>query len=217
MFWDFIYKVGRVTTPVLIHFLAGYVVNMLSITMGLPADAALLTSITAVCVLPLFVYMLKSDRNLRGEKGKGEISFRDGVLIAAAAVLANYLLSLLISRILMPFSFSNKVQESLFAGNLVIQFLGLGIVVPIGEEVLFRGLVYNRLRDYNKEWLSALLAAAFFAVYHGNIIQGLFAFPMGLILIGVYRKCNTLKGPIIFHMAVNISSLLAAAGISMIR
>ena len=79
------------------------------------------------------------------------------------------------------------------------------------EEVLFRGLVYNRLKDYNNEWLSMILAAGIFAVYHGNPLQILFAFPMGLLLLAVYEKEGTLMAPIALHMAVNISSILFTA------
>ena len=79
------------------------------------------------------------------------------------------------------------------------------------EEVLFRGLVYNRLKAYNNEWLSIILAAGIFAVYHGNAMQILFAFPMALLILAVYEKWNTLLAPVIFHMAVNISSILITA------
>ena len=83
--------------------------------------------------------------------------------------------------------------------------------MPIMEEVLFRGLVYNRLKAYNNEWWSMILAAGIFAVYHGNPLQILFAFPMGLLILAVYEKEETLLAPVVLHMAVNISSILFTA------
>ena len=88
---------------------------------------------------------------------------------------------------------------------------GIGIIVPIMEEVLFRGLVYNRLKAYNNEWWSMILAAGIFAVYHGNPLQILFAFPMGLLILAVYEKEETLLAPVVLHMAVNVSSILFTA------
>lgn len=103
---------------------------------------------------------------------------------------------------------SNTVQEGLFSSNVIMQLMGIGIVVPVMEEVLFRGLVYNRFKDYNKEWLSGILGAAVFAIYHGNLMQIIFAFPMALIITETYRRNKTLAAPILFHVTVNISSVL---------
>ena len=58
MFLELADKVGRVIGPVLIHYL---VINIISM-MRLHADAAFLTSIAAVLVLPLFWQMYKKDK-----------------------------------------------------------------------------------------------------------------------------------------------------------
>ena len=57
MFLELADKVGRVIGPVLIHYL---VINIISM-MRLHADAAFLTSIAAVIVLPLFWQMYTND------------------------------------------------------------------------------------------------------------------------------------------------------------
>lgn len=196
---------AKILEPVVIHFCAINIVQM----MGLHADAAFLTTMAAAMVLPFFCYMLKKDGYF--QKKRKKLSVRSGTEIIFLGLVANILFSAGLNLINSRAGFSNQAQEALFASNLLIQLTGVGIIVPIMEEVLFRGLVYNRLKAYNNGWLSWILAAGIFAVYHGNLLQILFALPMGLLMLAVYEKHDTLLAPIVFHMTVNISSVLFTA------
>ena len=195
----------KILEPVLIHFIAINIVQM----MGLHADAAFLTTMAACLTLPVLCYMIKKDGYItREEKG---ISLKSGLLIAGIGIGTNILFTFLLNLVNSRIELQSGAQDALFGSNFFVQLIGIGIIIPIMEEVLFRGLVYNRLKDYNKGWLSIILAAGIFAVYHGNAMQILFAFPMALLILAVYEKWNTLLAPVIFHMAVNISSILITA------
>jgi membrane protease YdiL (CAAX protease family) len=60
-------------------------------------------------------------------------------------------------------------------------FLYVGIIAPISEEVLFRGLVLRSLAPYGKK-LAIFASAILFGLYHGNLIQTPYAFAVGLVL-----------------------------------
>lgn len=211
---DVVFNSVRALEPVLIHYLVVVFISMINETLGLHMDAASLTSMAAVLVLPLFLYRMKKDEAVRAGQKRAVLRPWMYVGIPVFAVICNQLLTVLVNLAVIAINtvfsteLSNAVQEGLFSSNFVIQLIGIGILVPIMEEVLFRGLVYNRFKDYNKEWLSALLGAAVFAVYHGNLLQILFAFPMALIITEVYRRGRTLMAPILFHVAVNVSSIV---------
>ena len=87
------------------------------------------------------------------------------------------------------------------------------LISPIAEEILFRGLILT----YTKRVMPAVLAVVFqaflFGLYHGNIIQGTYAFLMGLLLGFMVHKTDNLITCIIFHMALNISILLVPSGL----
>ncbi len=87
------------------------------------------------------------------------------------------------------------------------------LISPIAEEILFRGLILT----YTKRVMPAVLAVVFqaflFGLYHGNIIQGTYAFLMGFLLGFMVHKTDNLITCIIFHMALNISILLVPSGL----
>lgn len=91
------------------------------------------------------------------------------------------------------------------------RFIGLGILVPVAEELIFRGLLYARIRRTLPVWASVLTASVIFALYHGNMIQILFAFPMAIILTLLYEKGKWISYPILFHMGVNLTTVVLGA------
>lgn len=204
-------NVAGVLIPILIHFLvsAGIVT-----VFGSRFDSALLTTLSALIVLPVVCFLYWKDGQLYGgnkDKAKSRPVWTY-LLIIVMAVVSNQVLSYLINLIQVDRVFSNAAQEALFGSGLWIQIIGVGILVPIMEEYLFRGLVYQRLKRFVRSKNAAVFLGAFiFAIYHGNMIQFLFAFPMALLMIWVYEKWGTIKAPIVFHIAVNLSSVLFSA------
>lgn len=204
-------NVAGVLVPILIHFLASAGVVMV---FGSRFDSALLTTLSALIVLPVVCFLYWKDGQLyRRKKDRPDaMPAWTYLLIIVMAVISNQVLSYLINLIEVDRVFSNAAQEALFGSELWIQIIGVGILVPIMEEYLFRGLVYQRIKRFVRSKKAAVFLGAFiFAIYHGNMIQFLFALPMALLLIWVYEKWGTIKAPIVFHIAVNLSSVLFSA------
>ncbi|HEU4324207.1 MAG TPA: type II CAAX endopeptidase family protein [Roseiflexaceae bacterium] len=94
-----------------------------------------------------------------------------------------------------------------------------GVVVPIGEELLFRGVVYNWLRGRGF-WLAAILSSALFGLVHGHVTIGIMAFVLGLVCAFVYERSRSLWTPIAVHIGFNVLGiavlyLMLAAGVQM--
>lgn len=102
------------------------------------------------------------------------------------------------------------LKTSLFDNNsnVAVTLLSTGILGPIIEELIFRGIIYNELKSKYSNMKSILITTIFFAIIHINIIQILYALIIGFILIFVYEKYNNIKAPIILHMASNITTTL---------
>lgn len=81
-------------------------------------------------------------------------------------------------------------------------FLYAGILAPVSEEILFRGLVQRSLMPYGKRF--AIFCSAFaFGMFHGNLIQTPFAFLVGLVLGYVAAEYN-ICWAMLLHMVNNL-------------
>ena len=107
--------------------------------------------------------------------------------------------------------YSNQVQEQMFSEALPLQIAVYGFFSPVMEEILFRWLLYGLFRRRLPEKMSAVLCAALFALWHGNMIQILYAFPMGLLFQFLYRRDRTLLSPVCCHIGANMTAILVEA------
>lgn len=104
------------------------------------------------------------------------------------------------------FNFTNMFEISSIP--IIVQIICSGICGPILEELLFRGIVYNKLKEFNSSMKSIILASLIFGLFHNNIINAIYAFGVSFILIYLYEKYRTLKAPILMHIALNTTIIL---------
>lgn len=79
-----------------------------------------------------------------------------------------------------------------------------GILAPLTEECVFRAILCGRLERGFGAVPAALLSAALFAVYHGNLPQMIYAFVMGLVFAGSYQLTHRFVLPYMLHACTNI-------------
>ena len=90
-----------------------------------------------------------------------------------------------------------KKQYAVSLGMGLFLYAGVSAVV---EEVVFRFLLCNRLRRYSGRAVFGIVASAFlFGVYHGNIVQGIYAFILGALLALTYVYFDDFLTPVLFH------------------
>jgi len=77
------------------------------------------------------------------------------------------------------------------------------------EELLFRGILERGLAVFLKRrWLIACIAALLFALYHGNITQGILAFILGLVFSELAAR-GGLRAALAAHLGINLIALIA--------
>lgn len=89
---------------------------------------------------------------------------------------------------------------------LVLIFTG-AILTPLGEEVLFRGVIANALNRYGI-WPGVVGSAAIFAVVHGPSVILLDAFMAGILTGLLFRKTGSVWPGFALHDVYNGSWLL---------
>lgn len=76
----------------------------------------------------------------------------------------------------------------------MFELLGSCLVIPIAEELLFRGVVYKRLKLYFGVTPALIGSALIFGIMHVNLVQFLYAAVIGLFLAFVLENRETFHG-----------------------
>ena len=88
------------------------------------------------------------------------------------------------------------------------------IVAPIGEEILFRGILYPAIKQNGYPKVAAVGTAFLFGLFHLNLLTFVALTFVGFALIYIYEHTDNLLAPIIAHAffnGVNVSMILVTS------
>ena len=84
------------------------------------------------------------------------------------------------------------------------------------EELVFRGLLQQRLRDYLGRGWAIVLSAVTFGVYHGNVVQFIYASLIGVFLGCVLERTQDMRAPITAHIVANLWSVMGMSIVALV-
>lgn len=133
-----------------------------------------------------------------------------GLIMLGLGVQLTVSVALSVVFALLP-NLEQEYTEVMNSGDLgtvaLLPILATALGAPVVEEVLCRGVAFAcARRALPRVWMANVLQALLFAVLHGNITQGAYAFAIGLVLGGVWLRYRRLGCCIAVHFAVNASS-----------
>lgn len=96
-----------------------------------------------------------------------------------------------------------QVQANQFSLPVWGGVLLYGLVTPVCEEIVNRGLVYNRVKHYAGVPAAVIVSALIFGISHGNVAQFLYAFVLGCVIALIYEKYDSFLYPVVFHAVAN--------------
>ena len=114
---------------------------------------------------------------------------------------------------------NNANINDMAQGNFVILAIGTVLLVPIAEEVVFRGLIFRGI--FNKcRILAYIVSALAFSAVHVigyvqnmeilHIVLSLIQYvPAGLVLGWTYERTDTIWTPILVHSSINLIGMFA--------
>ncbi|MBS5522423.1 MAG: CPBP family intramembrane metalloprotease [Clostridiales bacterium] len=167
--------------------------------------------ISGLISLPFLWRMMRKDRTFRKFVGdRSALKWWTLLYCALAGILCCLAGSILItiSQAGLIFNGYEETSQNIFSQSALMQLAAVGLVMPFVEEIIFRGLIYSRMKDYMSANMAMLLSSLIFGIYHGNIIQAVYGFVMGILMVFVYEKYQTLAAPVICHMGANLTTLV---------
>jgi uncharacterized protein len=106
-----------------------------------------------------------------------------------------------------------EVQAAVQGGGAapLLVVLGVALLAPLAEELLFRGVLYQALAKRLPGWPAVGLSGLAFGVSHVEPFVVVLTFPLGMWLAWALRRSGTLVVPIVAHAVFN------AIGVALIR
>lgn len=173
-----------------------------------------ISALSALAVIPILAWMYRKDRKqeklLAQEAGQTEKKIPLWNYILAAGISIPFAVGLnnilTLSDLAELSEAYQEAAKTLYTPSFVVQILCIGIIIPIMEELIFRGMVYKRIRVETSMMPALLYSSVFFGLYHGNMVQMIYGGLAGALLAYLYEKFGSLKAPVLAHMLMNITA-----------
>ena len=164
------------------------------------SKSLLIILITVIIFLPILFKVFKKYRI------KNDFKFKNIFIPIAFGISISLIYNITLFHLNNLIPFTNNFEISSIP--IVVQIICSGICGPILEELVFRGIVYNKLKEFNKPMSDIILTSIIFGLFHTDIVNAIYAFGVSFILIYLYERYKTLKAPIVMHIALNITIIL---------
>lgn len=253
----FLYKVWNILMPLVIYysvylisfFLLSYLYQTIVEKAGVETTAFLqeekstLTGIVngismllgALVLVPLLRVELQEHRGRitscgqqdAFEQNKGMLFLITILLAGSSSIGLNVLLSL--TGLVQNSASYQDVAQSQYGVAFGVGVVLYAVISPVAEEIVFRGIIYNRMRRYLGEWqdgsvkqqmaesgkrsengrfdiavtISVIASGVLFGVYHGNLVQGVYGGCMGILMAYLYERTHAFYIPCLFHATAN--------------
>lgn len=151
--------------------------------------------------------------SLAGERDKAEKQRIDGKKITAYCFLAAFALCIAagINFLFWGAGFSdssqayNEVHKMQYGVQFAVGLVLYGIISPLTEEAVFRGILYNRMKRCFNYQIALVVSSLLFGIYHGNLVQAVYGSILGFLIAYFYEQYESFAAPMLFHATANIS------------
>lgn len=188
------------------------------LVMSKSTEISMLSNLIMILAFAIF-YMLRKS-SIRNAIRLNPMPAPFGFSAIILGVAAQFAIIFIINLIPFPEELVNSLNnnyEYIEQSGTVIKYLSVAFVGPIAEEVLFRGLVLNKLNQNMNSWVAIIISSLVFGAMHGTVIGFLYATAVGVIMGWLYIKFDSVVPCALFHIAFNTTSLIISqSGVSVL-
>jgi hypothetical protein len=146
----------------------------------------------------------------RRDKAAGSFEAVHAVLIVCCAALIGTGLNNLI--LMSPLAEASagyaEASSSFYGSTLVLELISSALLTPVLEEMVYRGIIFARLKRMLGFVPAMVLSALIFAIMHFNLVQFVYAFLLGLVLAVFMEKTGHLYGAVLGHITANALAVI---------
>lgn len=174
---------------------------------------SLISGFIALCTIPMTAFLFSRDRKMERNvqlpvNKRAPLKQYLWILLFGSAFCLGMNVMVAMSGLAMKDVSFITASKNLYSEGIAVLLICQGILVPIGEELMFRGVLYRRCREQMGFWSSAFSVACFFAFVHGTVTQLLYTLVLGLFLAYFYEKFGSLRAAVFLHILVNAVSIV---------
>lgn len=180
-------------------------------------DAEFYTAMSCFCMILWFALMMsrrkvdfaEAARDFAAGTRKREMVYLAflNIIFSMGSVLMLIGMLSLISPTLVEKAMAEPAENINTAASQVFNFIGAVFLAPVMEELMFRGVLLNRLKSRVNLWLAIILSSVAFGLLHAGV-SAFGAVVFGIVMSVVYLKTENILTCMGVHFLNNLAASL---------
>lgn len=183
-------------------------------TFGTPVWTTIYTALTylvaAAMVIFIPKFVKKELKTNRAELGLSGLPTFTDIGISILGIIATFLIAGVVTTLLSNFAWfdAGEAQDIGYSTQVigfdrVVAFLALVVFAPLFEELIFRGWLYGKLKNYTSVGVTMAVVSVLFGALHGQLNVGVTVGIMSLVMCFEREMTGTIYAGILTHMLKN--------------
>jgi hypothetical protein len=101
-----------------------------------------------------------------------------------------------------------EANEAFYGSTFALELVSSALFTPILEELVFRGIIFTRLRRELPKYTAIALSALIFAMVHWNLVQFIYALILGFVLALLMERADHLYAAVLGHITANLIAVV---------
>ncbi len=159
--------------------------------------------------IPAVIFVVLTRTNLKQFIQMKKIKITSAILIALVTFLTMpILVAVNAASMLWVENEVNRMSDSITHMPMAAVMLLIGILGPMNEEFVFRGIIYHGYRKTGRIIGAAVLSAILFGMLHMNFNQMSYAILVGIFAAVLIEATGSIWSSIIYHCLINGSNVI---------
>lgn len=174
--------------------------------------SALVDGVAALVTIPVMLFWFHRDQvrsRLRGivQNRKAPFWKYAAAVVMSMAICLGYNNLVLMGNFYKVSEEYGEMLRAVYSAPAPVQIVALGILMPVCEELVFRGMIFRRLREKGAFLPAAIYSSLIYALFFGDMVQMIYGMCMGMVMAYIYEKYGSVKAPILAAVAANVLSV----------
>lgn len=221
----YIRSIGAVSVAVVVYLLTQIVVSLVLYAgrvrseediFSKPLLLALAYIIAGICIIGSIVVLIKTRQTTRAELRISTSPQLYDVVHSIAGLLAYFMAAsavFFVVSIILPSLDLNQTQDLGFSDVSVwllpLIYISIVIMPAIGEELLFRGYLFSKLKTHGV-FTAAIIVSVLFGLAHGQVNVAIDTAVLSLVMVYLVHKRKSLWPAVFLHLFKNSIAFVLA-------
>ena len=162
--------------------------------------------ITLLAAFPIFILVMRIWGKLPRFhlKGTASLTHRNYLIYAVLAIIPMLFLAVIEIVLIRHGQITQEDIISFTPGNMMYTLMFSCVLLPIMEEIMFRGILLHKLLPLGTRYAILMTTCYFVIIHYNNPVNMLLALTTGLVLTHMAVKTKGILPTIIFHIGINL-------------